>query len=97
MCYTCINKGRGQPKKNPQPQGRKDNTMTNEMLTEWLELYTELIGEADLMSQRGFTQKAAEIYAKAEGMREALEIFGYTVDEQYNEKLDGCEISIVKA
>jgi len=71
--------------------------MTNEMLNEWHELYIELIGEADLMEQRGFTQKAAEIYAKAEGMREALEIFGYTVEEQYNEMLGGNEIVIVKA
>lgn len=29
MCYTCINKGRGKPKKNPQPKGRKDNIMKN--------------------------------------------------------------------
>lgn len=70
--------------------------MTNEMLNEWLELYTELIGEADLMAQRGFKHKADEYYAKAEGMREALEIFGYTVEEQYNETLGGNEIVIVK-
>lgn len=70
--------------------------MKNDMLNEWLMLYTELIGEADLMAHRGFTQKAAEIYAKAEGMREALEIFGYTVKEQYNKALGGNEIVIVK-
>lgn len=66
----------------------------NEQLQEWLTLYLELIADADLMAKRGFTQKAAEIYAKAEGMRDALEVFGYTVDEQYNDALNGNEYII---
>ena len=71
--------------------------MTNEMLNEWLELYTELIGEAALMDQRGHRQIASKYYAKAEGMREALEIFGYAdcVKERYNEILGGNELFIV--
>lgn len=65
-----------------------------EKLQEWLTLYLELMGDADLMAKRGFTQKAAEMYAKAEGMRESLEVFGYTVEEQYNDALNGNEYII---
>ena len=66
----------------------------NEKLQEWLNLYLELIGDADLMASRGLHQKAAEIYAKAEGMREALEVFGYTVEEKYNDALELAELVI---
>lgn len=69
----------------------------NEKLQEWLNLYLELIGDADLMASRGLHQKAAEMYAKAEGMRDALEVFGYTVEEQYNEALNGTEYFIKEA
>lgn len=69
----------------------------NEKLQEWLTLYLELMGDADLMAMRGFTQKAAEMYAKAEGMRDALEVFGYTVEEQYNDALNGTEYFIKEA
>lgn len=68
----------------------------NEQCQEWLTLYLEIIWDADLMASRGFQKKAAELYAKAEGMREALECFGYTVEEQYNDMLCGNEIVIVK-
>ena len=67
-----------------------------EKLQEWLTLYLEIIGDADLMASKGFQKKAAELYAKAEGMREALECFGYSVEEQYNDMLCGNEIVIVK-
>ena len=66
----------------------------NEKLQEWLNLYLELIGDADLMASRELHQKASEMYAKAEGMRDALELFGYTVEEQYNEALNGTEYFI---
>lgn len=66
----------------------------NEKLQEVLTQYQELIGDADLMAKRGFTQKAAEIYAKAEGILLALEVFGYTVEEQYNEALELSELII---
>ena len=69
----------------------------NEKLQEWLNLYLELIGDADLRASRGLHQKAAEMYAKAEGMRDALEVFGYTVEEQYNEALNGTEYFIKEA
>ena len=68
-----------------------------EKLQEWLNLYLELIGDADLMASRGLSKKADEIYAKAEGMRDALEVFGYTVEEQYNEALNGTEYFIKEA
>ena len=66
----------------------------NEKLQEVLTQYQELIGDADLMAKRGFTQKAAEIYAKAEGILLALAVFGYTVEEQYNEALELSELII---
>ena len=66
----------------------------NEKLQEVLTQYQELIGDADLMAKRGFTQKAAEIHAKAEGILLALEVFGYTVEEQYNEALELSELII---
>ena len=69
----------------------------NEKLQEVLTQYQELMGDADLMAKRGFTQKAAEIYAKAEGILLALEVFGYTVEEQYNEALNGTEYFIKEA
>ena len=68
----------------------------NEKLQEWLTLYLELIGEADKMANRGFHRNAAELYAKAEGMRDALEVFGYTIREEYSEMLHGNEIVIVE-
>jgi hypothetical protein len=70
--------------------------MSIEKINLWLELYTEIIGDADEMSKRGFKQKAEELYAKAEGMKEALEIFGYTVVEEYNEAIDGIEFVVVE-
>lgn len=66
----------------------------NEKLQEVLTQYQELMGDADLMAKRGFTQKAAEIYANAEGILLALEVFGYTVEEQYNEALELSELII---
>ena len=68
--------------------------MNAEKIEMWLEMYAEIIGDADEMSKKGFKSKANELYAKAEGMKEALEIFGYVVVEEYNEDLDGVEFVV---
>lgn len=70
--------------------------MTREMQDEFIMLYLELIEAAEDMERRGFAQKAAVYTAQAEGMRNAIEILGYEIREQYNESLNGNEIYITK-
>lgn len=70
--------------------------MTNDMKNEWIMLFVELVAAAEDCEKRGLKARAAEYSAQAVGMRIALEIFGYTVKEQYNENLGGNEIVIVK-
>ncbi len=70
--------------------------MTQEMKNEWIMLFAELVEASEDCEKRGLKAKAAEYSAQAEGMRTALEIFGYTVQEQYNEFLKGNELVIVK-
>ncbi len=70
--------------------------MTQEQKDEFLMLYLELIDEADLMRKRGFNQKSAELDAQAEGMRTALEVFGYVLQDHFNQVIGGNEIVIVK-
>ena len=61
--------------------------MSDEKINLWLELYTEILGDADDMSSKGFKNKSDELYAKAEGMKQALEIFGYTlVNDLYGDE-----------
>lgn len=70
--------------------------MTREMQEEFISLYLELIEAECDMERQGFAQKAAVYSAKAEGMRDAIEILGYEIRERYNESLKGNEIYITK-
>lgn len=64
--------------------------MTEEQIRVFLMEYTETVGNAEKESRSGNRQKAHELYAKADGMRKALDIIG-CADEVRQFYADMCE------
>ena len=84
--------------------------MTQRMLDSWLELYRDRVRMAehwrdkeDAALDKGNEEKAARCERRAEeyeceatGMRRALEIFGYTTVERYDEEQKKVVSSVVE-
>lgn len=64
--------------------------MTEEQIIAFLMEYTETVGNAEQEMHNGNRQKAHELYAKADGMRKALDIIGCT-EEVRQFYADMCE------
>ena len=64
--------------------------MTEEQIRAFLMEYTKAVGNAEKESRAGNRRKANELYAKADGMRKALDIIGCT-EEVRKFYADMCE------
>jgi hypothetical protein len=64
--------------------------MTEEQIRAFLMEYTETVGNAEKEMRTGNRRKAHELYAKADGMRKALDIIGCT-EEVRQFYADMCE------